>query len=296
MIIAAGWARLRTSLPVTDGSLSLSGLQAETQITRDQNGIPYITAASDHDAYFTLGIAHAQDRLWQMNCQRPLGAGRLSGVLGEATLNTDCYMRALGLYRLAKATFKHLDADTQAALTANTKSVNAWLTDHRNSWSRAWPVEFYLLRYRPEPWTVANSLVWGRMMAIFLSQNSRTEILRAQLRKTLNDAAVETLLPPYPSDGSRSFTTLFGNLPSALAAISASNSWVLSGARTKAPTPNYRYPLWNYRSSGYRAKWIDQQLDTAASQTMEEMSRLQRDSVSAMAKDLLPLMLKQSAR
>jgi penicillin amidase len=237
VIIAAGWAWLRTSLPVTEGALSLPGLQAKTEISRDQNGVPHIKATSDHDAYFTLGVAHAQDRLWQMDFQRRLGAGRLSEILGEATLNTDRYMRTLGLHRLAKASFKHLDTNTQAALTAYTKGMNAWLTEHRNNWGRAWPIEFYVLRDRPEPWTVADSLVWGRMMAIFLSQNSRTEILRAQLRKTLDDAAIETLLPPYPSDGPRSFATLFGNVPSALAVSSASNSWVLSGSRTKTGNP-----------------------------------------------------------
>lgn len=237
VIVTAGWAWLQTSLPVTDGAMNLPGLQAKTEIARDQNGVPYINAASDHDAYFTLGVAHAQDRLWQMDFQRRLGAGQLSEILGEATVNTDRYMRTLGLHRLAKASYRHLDANTQAALTAYTKGVNAWLSEHRDNWSRAWPVEFYLLRYRPEPWTVGDSLVWGRMMAIFLSQNSRTEILRAQLRKTLTDAAVETLLPPYPSDGPRSFATLFGDVPSALAVSSASNSWVLSGSRTKTGKP-----------------------------------------------------------
>jgi len=74
-------------------------------------------------------------------------------------------------------------------------------------------------------------------MAIFLSQNSRTEILRAQLKEILDDAAVKTLLPPYPSEGPRSFATLFGDIPSALAVSSASNSWVLSGAHTTTGKP-----------------------------------------------------------
>ena len=136
-----------------------------------------------------------------MDFQRRLGAGRLSEILGKPTLNTDRYMRTLGLYRLAKQSFEHLDAGTQAALTAYTKGVNAWLERQRNSWTRAWPIEFYLLRYRPEPWTIADSLVWGRMMAIFLSQNSRSEILRKQLQDKLGEDALDTLLPPYPSDG-----------------------------------------------------------------------------------------------
>ena len=237
LVIASGWLWLRTSLPVTDGTLSFNGLKERVEISRDRNGVPHITAKSEHDSYFALGIVHAQDRLWQMDFQRRLGAGRLSEILGEATLPTDRYMRTLGLYRLAKQSFQHLDAGTKSALTAYTNGVNAWLERQRQSWTRAWPLEFYLLRYRPAPWTVADSLVWGRMMAIFLSQNSRTEILRAQLKETLDDAAIKTLLPSYPSDGPRSFATLFGDVPSPLAVSSASNSWVLSGSHTTSGKP-----------------------------------------------------------
>ncbi len=237
LVVASGWIWLRTSLPVTDGALSFNGLKDRVEITRDLNGVPHVTAKSEHDGYFALGIVHAQDRLWQMDFQRRLGAGRLSEILGEATMPTDRYMRTLGLYRLAKQSFKHLDTGTKNALTAYTKGVNTWLERQRESWTRAWPLEFYLLRYRPEPWTATDSLVWGRMMAIFLSRNSRTEILRAQLKETLDDAAVQTLLPPYPSDGPRSFASLFGEVPSPLAVSSASNSWVLSGSHSATGKP-----------------------------------------------------------
>jgi len=51
---------------------------------------------------FALGFVHAQDRLWQMETMRRLGAGRLSEVLGPRTLNFDKWMRTLGLYQLAE--------------------------------------------------------------------------------------------------------------------------------------------------------------------------------------------------
>ncbi len=49
-------------------------------------GIPHIFATTDHDAMFGLGYVHAQDRLWQMEMNRRIGAGRLSEILGDATL------------------------------------------------------------------------------------------------------------------------------------------------------------------------------------------------------------------
>src|SRR5512138_2952509 len=48
-------------------------------------------------------LRHAQDRLFQMDMMRRLGAGRLSEVVGDATVNVDKTMRILGLYRAAEA-------------------------------------------------------------------------------------------------------------------------------------------------------------------------------------------------
>ena len=167
----AGFFWMRTSLPPVDGTLALPGLEHPVSISRDANGVPHIKSQSQHDAYFALGLAHAQDRLWQMDFQRRLGQGRLSEILGKPTIATDRYMRTLGLYRLAKASFQHLSPETRAALQAYADGVNAWLEAHRRVWWRAWPIEFYLLRYRPEPWNPADSLVWGRTMGLFLSRN-----------------------------------------------------------------------------------------------------------------------------
>jgi penicillin G amidase len=54
------------------------------EVLRDAHGIPHIRAASEADAFAALGWVHAQDRLWQMEFQRRLAAGRLAELLGEA--------------------------------------------------------------------------------------------------------------------------------------------------------------------------------------------------------------------
>jgi penicillin amidase len=74
---------LRGSLPTTEGRLILPGLAAETTLTRDQNGLVFIRAPQAKEAYFALSYAHAQDRMWQMEATRRLGAGRLSEIGGE---------------------------------------------------------------------------------------------------------------------------------------------------------------------------------------------------------------------
>ena len=72
-----GYLALRTSLPTIDGTIAIAGLGAEIEVTRDARGVPHILAASRDDAYFALGFVHAQDRLWQMEALRRVGAGRL---------------------------------------------------------------------------------------------------------------------------------------------------------------------------------------------------------------------------
>src|SRR4051794_12107035 len=82
--VASGYFWLRTSLPQVDGSITIAGLSAPVEIARDERGVPTIRAKSLNDAYFAVGFAHAQDRLFQMDLMRHLGAGRLAELVGAA--------------------------------------------------------------------------------------------------------------------------------------------------------------------------------------------------------------------
>jgi penicillin amidase len=233
IVVVGGWLWLRTSLPTTDGLVAIDGLQQSVEIQRDQNGVPHIKAKSEHDSYVALGYVHAQDRLWQMDFLRRLGAGRLSEVLGEATVRSDRYMRTLGLYRLAQTSIARMPPDARAAIDAYTQGVNAYL-DSRNG---AWPLEFYLLRYRPERWKPTDSLAWSRTMGIFLSRNWREEVLRAQIKLSLGEEALPVLFPDYPENGPRSLATYKDPLDNPFAVTSASNSWAVSGSRVTTKKP-----------------------------------------------------------
>lgn len=271
LVVAGGWLWLRTSLPQLDGSIAVAGIKAPVEIHRDRHGVPTIRARSANDAYFALGFVHAQDRLWQMESIRRLGAGRLSEVMGPGTLAIDRRMRTLGLYRLAKATLNLLSADARGAVDAYTAGVNAYLTGHDG----AWPLQFHVLGFSPEPWRPADSMVWSKVMATRLARNARTEMLRARLMGRLTLDQIMALWPPYP-DGApitlaasaadalgpdatgEASPTLHGaatpavdrDILAAVAAVAArtpqpapeapneaSNSWVLSGQHTVSSAP-----------------------------------------------------------
>jgi len=99
LILAPAYVYLRQSLPLVEGEAPAPGLSAPVDIVRDPYGIPHIYASGDADAAYALGYAHAQDRLWQMEMNRRIGSGRLAEILGPAALDTDRFLRTLGVRR-----------------------------------------------------------------------------------------------------------------------------------------------------------------------------------------------------
>jgi len=241
--VAVLYFLLRQSLPRTEGEVPVAGLSRPVEILRDAYGIPHIFAASLDDAHFALGYVHAQDRLWQMEMNRRVAAGRLAELLGAGALESDRFLRTLGVRRVAEANLKHLDADTRRTLDAYAAGVNAFLAARP-----VLPPEFWLLRATPEPWSAADSIGWMKMMAWDLGGNWRNELLRMQLAKTLPMARVHEFLPPYPGDPVPEIADLrllypgLEKEPIKLSVenpdtASGSNSWVVSGARSAGGKP-----------------------------------------------------------
>jgi penicillin amidase len=242
---AGGYVWLRQSLPQLEGSLSLSGLKAPLEIVRDRHGVPHIYAGSVEDAQFGLGFVHAQDRLWQMEMNRRIGSGRLSEALGAATLDADKFLRVLGVRRAAEATLKSLNVQARGELDAYAAGVNAFLAQR----SGPLPPEFLLTGVSPEPWQIADSVAWIKMMAWDLGGNWRSELLRLRLAKKLATAQIGEFLPPYPGDAPLAladYGALYRQLDaSKLASLAipgisesgASNNWVMDGSRTASGKP-----------------------------------------------------------
>lgn len=129
--LIAGVLYLRASLPRVTGTLTLAGLQGEVSVFRDQYGVAHIEASSEQDAYFALGFVHAQERLWQMEFQRRVGAGRLAEVVGEGALETDRFLRTLGVYRAAEASLPFITEASRQMLQSYVAGINAFLTENR---------------------------------------------------------------------------------------------------------------------------------------------------------------------
>ena len=238
---AGGYLWLRTSLPQTTGTIAVPGLGGAVKIVRDADGIVTIRADNEADAFYALGFAHAQDRLFQMEMMRRLGAGRLSEVVGADTLGVDTYMRILGLYRLAEAEAARLPDDMRATVEAYAAGVNAFLEVR----SGALPPEFQLMGVDPEPWRPADSLVWGKLMAMQLSGNWSDELLRYRLSGKLPSDRLNELWPAPPNDDlgvpqaekPDDRAEISPPLPALLQEQGASNSFVVAGSRSATGRP-----------------------------------------------------------
>src|SRR5688572_23207170 len=94
---------LPSSADATDlATRPVAGLRAAATVVRDVDGVPHIKASNANDLFLLQGWVHADDRLFQMDVLRRLGAGRLAELLGSGSLPSDVQMRTLGIRRTAE--------------------------------------------------------------------------------------------------------------------------------------------------------------------------------------------------
>ena len=179
---ALAWITTR-SMPETTGTLAVPGLDAGVTVARDGAGFAHITATTPHDLFVAQGFVHAQERMWQMEVWRRISAGRLSEVFGAGSLDDDRYIRTLGWRGAAERDLAALSADTRAVLDAYAAGVNAWLDANRGDLGLA----FVITGTTPEPWTVLDSLTWGKVQAWNLGGNMDSELFRFLADAKLGD-------------------------------------------------------------------------------------------------------------
>lgn len=198
------WYFAVRSLPDYDAQLALPGIEQRVEIVRTTENVPHILATTDHDAYFALGFAHAQDRLFQMVVLRRAAQGRLAEMFGERAYAADDLSRRLGLWRNAEASLEAQDEATRAALQAYADGVNAWVEQvNKGALGRGAP-EFFLLPGDIAYWQPADSLAILKLVAAGASGQITAEVTRARVSLAVPERAGdltgtvgEPPLPPY---------------------------------------------------------------------------------------------------
>ena len=185
----------RRRLPQLDGELTLDGLHGNIQVFRDEWGVPHIYAEDEHDLFFAQGFVHAQDRLWQMEVNRRTASGRVSEYVGPQLLEIDRIARTLGFRRTAEQDFESLPDDIRQILEAYADGVNAVI----DGAGAGLPIEYTLLRRKPERWTVLDSLTYVRMLTWNMSYGWTNDLIQSRLIDALGPDAARDLMLDYPA-------------------------------------------------------------------------------------------------
>lgn len=192
----AGFWKNAENREIRGGALKLAGLRDEVQIVFDEHQVAHIFATNDHDLYFAQGYITARDRLWQLDFQTRFAAGRLSEVVGEKALELDKYQRRLGMSYGAENMVKELERHPRikAMAIAYAAGINAYISALR---PEDYPIEFKILDYAPEKWTILNTGLLLKLMSATLAGGS-DEFYMSNVLNRFGAEAVNDLFPDYP--------------------------------------------------------------------------------------------------
>lgn len=217
-------------------------------LARTREGVAQIWADDDPGLARGLGLMHAHDRLVQMALVRLVGQGRLSECLRSSpeTVGIDIFMREMGFARAAAAETGDLSDEARGLLEAYAEGVNHVLDHHRR------PLELALVRYRPEPWTPADTVITIKLMSyigLAQSQQDMEHFLIQAIRAGAPPEKLKALCSPHLDDLDELTIGLIRELRllrplvgesirflTAAPTLMASNNWAVSGTRTASGT------------------------------------------------------------
>lgn len=232
-------------LPTIEGAMTVSGLRSSIVIRRDDNGISYVEAQNDDDAFFGLGFCQAQDRAFQIELLVRVTRGTLSELVGPDGLPVDRLARRLGFTRIARAQLAASDDATRAQFTSFARGVNAGLSHGSKDKCH----EMTLLGAKHSTFEAHEPAAVLAFLAFALSSNWDAELARLTV---LHEDGREALLALEPS-----LAPFRGELVAALDALetadvlvtgvsamrevgamgAASNAWAIAAKRTATGRP-----------------------------------------------------------
>lgn len=240
---------MRSTAPKYKGEKVLKGLHEEVEVKYDSYGIPHIYAKSEKDAYYALGWTMAQDRLFQIEMMRRLTYGRLSEILGEDLLDVDKAMLSLGIAERAASSyqkyFKTKDQKYQKSALAFADGINAFIEEGHL------PIEFKMIGFEPEEFTAKDIYaIVGYMSYSFAGGLKEDPFIGEIAAKLGEDYLIDFNLDAkananlYQKDSN--LTDFYHEIWMTKNQVDekmpvsqwyGSNSWVLSGAKTKSGKP-----------------------------------------------------------
>lgn len=223
-------------------------LSPNIKVQKDNNGISHINAQNEKDLYKGLGFCHASDRGMQILLLRILGQGRASELLesSDELFEIDKFFRKMNFYGNLKEEVKKLDPIAKEICESYCEGINEVI-------SKKYPIEFKLVGYKPEPWTIEDSIMISRITGYITLAQSQHEIERLLIQMIKNNVEIEKLKELFPNNLEGLDNELLELIkqvnveekvvPDAVKwnhivpKMMASNNWVISGSKTKSGKP-----------------------------------------------------------
>ncbi len=222
---------LPTNIDQRLANIPLEGLALDKPVTIHWNDqqVPFIEAATDHDCAMALGVVHAHLRLTQMEIMRHIAYGRMAEMLGPAAVDLDHALRAFDFPRCVPEIMAISSPETLAWVENFTTGINHVLLN------AAVPPDFSWLGLQRESWTAADIVAIGRLSGADVHWMIWLKLLR--FRKAENWPTLWDMLLEQGISGVENFAMAPDEPTSVLGTIlaagrSGSNSFAAGATKT----------------------------------------------------------------
>ena len=192
------WQNETTETNKPEDHLEINGLSAPVSVHYDDQLIPHVFAGNDEDLFRAQGFITAQHRLWQMEFQTLASAGRLSEIVGNAAIGYDKGQRRKGMVFGAELTAQAMteDPDQKRLMDAYRDGVNEYISSLNN---KNLPLEYKLLDYQPEPWTIHKTGLLLMYMSDMLA-GGESDLENTNALKLWGKETFDMLFPDFYQD------------------------------------------------------------------------------------------------
>jgi penicillin G amidase len=249
----------QSRLPVLSGELKLKGLQGPVTVYRDKYYIPHIEAENRLDAMRALGFTVAGDRLFHMDLLRRVTNGQLSEIFGPRAKKWDISLRKLRIRKtmndFVSKNKKNFNSNMVAELNSFYEGVQYFID------TQPLPIEFVILGYKPRPFVIEESLALTGYMALSFADGIISDTLYTELYENFPYEKIKELDTQLSADSNSildynsnkktsqnktsytkqkwfsDLTQTIKELEDEFGLFEGSNSWVVSGEKSKSGYP-----------------------------------------------------------
>ncbi len=235
-------------VPKYQGNIDLNSISSEVHVYYDDFGVPHIEGENTKDVFRALGFVTASDRLFQMDLLRRIVSGRLSEIFGDATIEADILLRTLKIKETGRKQFQlHKEKFPKELID----QMQAYLDGvHEYIEKKPLPIEFDLLGYKPEKFTMEDMASISGYMGLTFAEGLIGDVVLSELKEKLPKAKLDILrsgaktdINYFPSKKVVHMNFLdqidkgLKQIENVFPLFHGSNSWVLSGSRTESGFP-----------------------------------------------------------